>query len=350
MKRATTALLLLVFAALTFGSPVFAGDKLKVVGSIPDFAAVAKEIGGDRVEVASIAKGNQDPHFVLPKPSYALMLRDADIFITTGLDLELWAPTLIDKARNPKIVEGGPGYVSASAGLKLMEVPTRGIDRSAGDIHIYGNPHIQTSPINMKKVAENILIGLQKVDPEHADYYQQRYQRFIARMDSAIYGPELVQLLGSQTLDQMTINGTLIDFLKSQEMNGQKLIDKLGGWLKAALPFRGEKIISYHKNWEYFCRDFGLQIVDFVEPKPGIPPTAKHVKKVMDEIKQYNIRLMLVANYFEKHTPQKIEARTGVKAVFLPLSVGGAPGVNTVFDLYDYWIRKINEALGNKAS
>ncbi|HFE52503.1 MAG TPA: zinc ABC transporter substrate-binding protein, partial [Bacteroidetes bacterium] len=318
MKRATTALLLLVFAALTFGSPALSKDKLKVVGSIPDFAAVAKEIGGNRVEVASIAKGNQDPHFVLPKPSYALMLRDADIFITTGLDLELWAPTLIDKARNPKIVEGGPGYVSASAGLKLMEIPTRGVDRSAGDIHIYGNPHIQTSPINMKKVAENILIGLQKVDPEHADYYQQRYQRFIARMDSAMYGPELVQLLGSQTLDQMTINGTLIDFLKSQEMNGQKLIDKLGGWLKAALPFRGEKIISYHKNWEYFCRDFGLQIVDFVEPKPGIPPTAKHVKKVMDEIKQYNIRLMLVANSFEKHTPQKIEARTGVKAVFLP--------------------------------
>jgi len=350
MKKVTVTVLLLATVFLSWNTGAFAKDKLKVVGSIPDFAAVAKEIGGDLVEVASIAKGNQDPHFVLPKPSYALMLRDADLFITTGLDLELWAPTLIDKARNPKIVEGAVGYVAASAGLKLLEVPTRGVDRSAGDIHLYGNPHIQTSPINIKKVAENILIGLQKVDPEHADFYQRRYERFVARIDSAMYGPELVQLIGSQTLDQMTINGTLIDFLKTQEIDGQKLIDKLGGWLKAGLPFRGEKIISYHKNWEYFCRDFGLQIVDFVEPKPGIPPTAKHVKKVIDEIKQYNIRLMLVANYFEKHTPKKIEARTGVKAVFLPISVGGEPGVNTVFDLYDLWIRRINEALGNTQS
>ncbi len=347
MKRVTSLGLLLTAFFLSWSTSAFAKDKLKVVGSIPDFAAVAKEIGGDRVEVASIAKGNQDPHFVLPKPSYALMLRDADLFITTGLDLELWAPTLIDKARNPKIVEGAIGYVAASAGLKLLEVPTRGVDRSAGDIHLYGNPHIQTSPINIKKIAENILIGLQKVDPQHADFYEQRYRRFVARIDSAMYGPELVQLIGSETLDQMTINGTLIDFLSSQEIDGEKLIEKLGGWLKAALPFRGEKIISYHKNWEYFCRDFGLEIVDFVEPKPGIPPTAKHVKKVIDEIKQYNIRLMLVANYFEKHTPQKIEARTGVKAVFLPISVGGEPGVNTVFDLYDLWIRRINEALGH---
>ena len=298
------------------------------------------------METSYIARGNQDPHFVLPKPSYALRLKEADLFITTGLDLELWAPTLIDKARNPGIVEGAPGYVSASAGLQLLEVPSRGVDRSAGDIHVYGNPHIQTSPINMKTVAANILTGLQRVDPDHADYYQQRYERFVARVDSAMFGPELVKLLGGDVLSEMLVNGTLFGFLNSEETDGQKLIAKLGGWLRAGLPFRGERIICYHKNWEYFCRDFGLRIVDFVEPKPGIPPTAKHVRKVIDEIEKYSIRLMLVANYFEKNTPRKIEARTGVKAVFLPLSVGGEPGVDTIFDLYDYWIGKINRALG----
>ncbi len=343
--RRTVVLNLITVGLLVGFSLASAQDRLFVVGSIPDFAAIAKEVGGERVETAYIARGNQDPHFVLPKPSYARILQKADIFITTGLDLELWAPTLIDKARNPKILEGAIGYVSASAGIDLLEVPTRGVDRSAGDIHVYGNPHFHTSPINAKKIAENILIGLQKVDPGHADYYGQRYRRFVARIDSAMFGPELVELVGGDVLSQMVLNGTLMDFLNTQEIDGVKLIEKLGGWLHEGLPFRGEKIISYHKNWEYFCRDFGVEVVDFLEPKPGIPPTAKHVKEVIDEIERYGIRIMLVANHFEKNTPRKIEARTGIKAVFLPLSVEGEPGIHTVFDLYDYWVKKIREAV-----
>jgi len=329
-----------------FGSWAMAGERIKVVGSLPDYASIAQEIGGQWVEVDHIAAGNQDPQFVPPKPSFALKLKDADMFIVTGLDLELWAPVLIDKSRNPRILEGGLGYVSASRGVPLLEIPTTNPDRSAGDIHIYGNPHIHTSPVNVKKIAENILIGLQKVSPEHSAYFEERYRRFVARIDSAMFGPELVQLVGGDVLSEMVLNGTLMEFLETQKFEGEKLINKLGGWLKVALPFRGRKIIAYHRNWAYFCRDFGLEVIDYIEPKPGIPPSARHVKEVIDEIKRYRIELMLVALHFEKKTPRKIEARTGVKAVFLPLSVGGVPEVTNIFQLFDCWIEKIQEAVG----
>ena len=345
MKRFTICALAELLV-LTLNGESLAQQRIKVVGSVPDFAYVAEQVGGDLVEATYIARGNQDPHFVAPKPSYALQLSSADLFITTGIDLELWAPPLIDKARNPNILEGAVGYVSASHDMDLIDVHARGsVDRSAGEIHVYGNPHFQTCPIRMKKAAENIKIGLQKVDPENSEHYERGCANFIARIDEAMYGPELVALLGGELLDEMLKGGNLIEFLESEEIDGTRLIDMLGGWLKAALPFRGIRIIGYHKNWDYFAADFGMQIIDYVEPKPGIPPTAQHVKKIIDEIEQYDVRLMLVANYFEKNTPRRIEERTGVKALFLPISVTGEPGINTSFELYSYWIEKINEAI-----
>jgi ABC-type Zn uptake system ZnuABC Zn-binding protein ZnuA len=143
----------------------------------------------------------------------------------------------------------------------------------------------------------------------------------------------------------MVVHATLFDFLESEQYDGGTLLDHLGGWYARAAPLRGLKIIAYHKNWSYFARAFGMEIVDFVEPKPGIPPTARHVKQIIDEINEYDIELMLVANYFERNTPARIEGRTGVKAIFLPISVTGEPGIDTLFELYDYWIEMILEAL-----
>ncbi len=319
---------------------------VKVVGSVPDFAALAKEIGGDLVETSFIAQGNQDPHFVPPKPSYALLLSEADLFVQTGIDLEMWAPPLLDKARNPNIMEGAIGYVAVLSGVDLIDLPTHGIDRSAGDIHVFGNPHIQTCPVRMRLVGNNIKIGLQKVDPAHSDAYEQGYQDFLARWDRALFGEELVEILGGDLMTDLVISGNFFSFLESEEYDGGRLIDRLGGWYARAAPLRGMKIIAYHKNWSYFARAFGMEIIDFVEPKPGIPPTARHVKKIIDEINDYDIRLMLVASYFERNTPAKIESRTGVKAIFLPISVTGEPGVDTLFQLYDYWLDTILAELG----
>ncbi len=343
MKRVTlcTITALVFFATLGSGLPQ---EPIKVVGSVPDFAALADEIGGDLVDASFIAQGNQDPHFVPPKPSLALLLADADLFIQTGIDLEMWAPPLIDKARNRNIMEGADGYVAVTSGIDLIDVHAAA-DRSAGDIHVHGNPHIQTCPARIRLAAANVLIGLQKVDPDHSAEYEQGYEDFLDRWDRALFGDELVDLLGGDLLIDMIMNASLFDFLGSEEFDGGTLLDHLGGWYAKAAPLRGLKIIAYHKNWSYFARAFGMEIVDFVEPKPGIPPTARHVKHVIDEINEYGIDLMLVANYFERNTPGKIEERTGVRAIFLPISVTGEPGTDTLFDLYDYWLDTILAAM-----
>jgi zinc/manganese transport system substrate-binding protein len=318
-------------------------EGIKVVTSYSDFASITKYILQDKGYVEYISAGQGDPHFVPPKPSYAMMLQNADLWISTGMDLEVWSITLLDKAHNKKIMDGEPGFVAAADGVSILEKVEQA-DRTEGDIHLMGNPHIQTGPLNWKQVAHNITIGLQKVDPANAAFYVEQRDKFNDNVDRAMFGDELVDLFGGETLEKLLRNKTLFTFL-TKEYQGAKLSDKLGGWLREALPFRDEKVIAYHKNWAYFADTFGLQIVGFVEPKPGIPPSAKHVQNIINLIKEQNIKIMLIASYFEKSTPQMIESRTGVKAIYLPLSCGAALGTEDIFDLAEYWIKAINSAL-----
>ena len=319
-------------------SPAGAFAKVHVVTTLQDYAAIAQEIGGDRVEARGIVAGNADPHHIKPKPSYALMLKNADLFVSTGLDLELWAPVLVNKAGNPRIVDGAPGYVAAAQGIHLLQKP-KSLDRSGGDIHIYGNPHIQTSPLNAMIIARNIATGLCKVDPAGCSVYKRNLATFDRRIEERLYGKPLIDLLGAKTLDGLAANGRLIPFL---ERHG--LMDKLGGWLKEGLVFRGQKIICYHKNWAYFTKLFGLDVVDYVEAKPGIPPTARHVAQLIDTIKKDRVPVLLAANYFERRKPQLIADRTGIIPVIVPTSVHGEPGVDTYFDLIDTWVGRLHDA------
>ena len=319
---------------------------LKVVTSFSDYAAIAREIGGPYITVDYLSHGDQDPHFVPPKPSLAMKLRDADMFVTTGLDLEMWATTLQDKARNKNIMDGATGYVTASYGIELLQKPTTALSQAEGDIHIYGNPHIHTSPLNWKQISENIMIGLQKVDPDHADEYADNQKAYVDKVDRTMFGDELVDLIGGEKLTNLLNAGTLFDFL-DREYQGAPLHDRLGGWLQKAESFHGMEVIAYHKNWAYFTHDFGLNVVGYIEEKPGIPPTPKHVENLIRKIQDDNIQVMVVANYFEKRKPAAIAAKTGIKPLFLPLSVGGEPGIDDNFKLVDLWINRINEAIGN---
>ena len=325
-------------------SSVFGAKKIKVITTFSDFASIAKEIGGDFVDVEYLSHGDQDPHFVPPKPSLALKLKKADLLVSTGCDLEMWLPTLMDKAHNSKIMDGAVGFVTASPGIDILQKPEGAISRSEGDIHVLGNPHIQTSAMNWKKVSENILIGLKKVDPKNAEFYETNQQAFVDRVDRAMFGDELVELFSGDQLESLLYAGTLFEFLEN-EYEGEKLLDKLGGWMKKALPFRGKEIIAYHKNWAYFARDFGLTIVGYIEVKPGIPPTPKHVEDTIQLIKDRGIDLMLVGSYFEKRKPTTIAQKTGIKALFLPIGVGGIPEATDNFKLMDYWIDQVNEAI-----
>ena len=315
---------------------------VKVITTQETYASIAREIGGDLVTAESIVPGSADAHFVKPKPSYALMLRDADLFVSTGLDLELWAPVLVNKSGNRNIADGAIGYVAAAQGIELLEKPAS-MDRSAGDVHIYGNPHIQTSPINATVIARNIATGLCKVDPSNCDTYRARLTDFNDRLARRLYGEKLVELLGVDTLDPLARNGRLVPFLEEKGFAGE-----IGGWLGEGMSFRGREIVCYHKNWIYFTTIFGLDVAGYVETKPGIPPTARHVSELIERIEADHVQVLLTANYFERSKPQLIADRTGIVPVVVPMSVDAASGVASYFDLVDLWVGTLKAAFAEE--
>ena len=322
---------------------------VKVVTSLTTYAAIAREIVGDRGQVNSIAVGDENPHYVQPKPSFVPLLAEADVFVTTGLDLELWVPALLDKAGNSKVTEGAPGYVAAYSGIQLLDVPSS-YSRSQGDIHVFGNPHIWTEPLNGVQIARNILTGLKRVSPENATYFTAREKDFEDRVYRALYGDELVTILGGQTLSDLDRQGKLFDFLSQRRYKGAPLADRLGGWLKQGQIFRGKEMACYHKEWDYFSREFGIPCVDYIEPKPGIPPTPKHVRELIDLMQQRHVRVLLSPGYFDHNQIRQVAERTGAKAVIVPSNVGGAPGVNTFVDLIGNIVTSLAQAFSDTAT
>jgi len=331
---------------LSLGTPPAA--PVKVVTSLTTYAAIAREIVGDRGTVSSIAVGDENPHYVQPKPSFVPTLARADLFVTTGLDLELWVPALLDKAGNSRVTEGGPGYVAAYSGIDLLDVPTS-FSRTQGDLHVYGNPHIWTDPLNAVQIARNILAGLKRVAPADAEYFTAREKDFEDRIYKALFGAELVQLLGGQTLADLDRQDKLFDFLKARQYQGAPLYNRLGGWLKQALPFRGTQVACYHKEWDYFSREFEVNCFDYIEPKPGIPPTPRHVQEIIVGMKEKHIPVLLSTNYYDRNQVQEVAQRTGAKAVIVPSNTGGAAGVTSYFDLMNLWITELGRAFGATA-
>jgi len=326
-------------------APLPATAKIKVVTTLSSYASIAEQVGGDRVEVHSISRGDEDAHFVKPKPSFALLLKDADLFVTTGLDLELWAPTLVDKSGNRQIRDGQPGLVSASQGVPLLDVPAV-VDRSAGDVHIYGNPHIFTSPLNAKIIAANIAAGLERVDAAGAEEYRNNLATFQSEIDDRTFGKSLAHVLGGEVLDDLARQNRLIEFLESQTLEGRPLIDHLGGWLGESQTFRDQKIIAYHKNWVYLTDLLGFQVIDYVESKPGIPPSARHVHDLVEEIGNSELEVLLAANYFSRQKVELIAERTGIAAVRVPMGPG-VDGIDDYYQLVDLWVESLLQAFAD---
>ncbi|MBA3658370.1 MAG: zinc ABC transporter substrate-binding protein [Gemmatimonadales bacterium] len=339
----------MLIAALVFlaGGPT--APPVRVVTSLTTYGAIAREIVGERGSVTSIAQGDEDPHFVQPKPSFVAILRNADVFVTTGLDLELWVPALIDRANNRKVSEGGPGYVTAYTGIQLLEIPTS-LSRSEGDIHQDGNPHIHTDPLNAIIIARNILTGLQRVASADAQFFAQREQDFERRVLEATMGAELVQILTPSTAASLLQSDKLSDFLAKQQYQGKPLANRLGGWLKQGEVFRGREIACYHKEWAYFSHRFQVSCAEYIEAKPGIPPTPRHVQDVIALMKQRHIPVLFASNYFDRNQIRQVAERTGARAVIVPENTNGAPGVNTYFDLMNTWMNGLTAAFKSGAS
>lgn len=312
------------------------GAKLRVVTTLPDYAFLARRIGGDRIAVQAVVLGNQDAHFIRPEPSFVDMVRRADVLIATGLDLELWLPTVVDKSGNSRVRSGQVGYVSAAHDMMLLEVP-ESKSRAEGGVHVYGNPHVTCSPIQMRVAARNVAVGLTKNDRTGKEHYEKNLKDLVAEIDRRLFGEELVELIGGETLCGMAEKGRLIPFLQKNEFRGKPLIDSLGGWLEKMLPLRGVAIVTYHTNWVYFCQLFGLEVAGTVEPKPGIPPSPKHVTELVEMMRKREIRILLAANYFDEQQVRTVAARVGAVPLLVPLYVGGAEGADDYFKLVDLW-------------
>ncbi len=283
-----------------------AARPLLVVTTTEDLAAIAREVGGDRVNVTSLSRGYQDPHFVDAKPSYMVSLNKADLFVQIGRDLEVgWAPGLLNGARNRRILPGSPGFVDASSQVDVIEVPAS-VSRALGDVHPFGNPHYWLDPANGAPIARAIRDGLTRVAPADAALFGQRCADFENRLaEAAARWRERAKALG------------------------------LGGM----------KVVTYHRSWSYFARAFGLEVVDYVEPRPGIPPSPDHVQDLVTRLKAGGIRLIIMELFFDPRLPQKISRDTGVPLVILPTSVGAEEQVKSYFDLFDRLLAELGEAL-----
>jgi ABC-type Zn uptake system ZnuABC Zn-binding protein ZnuA len=291
--------------ALGFLLPTLAqAKKLNVVTSTTDMAALTQEVGGDKVNVDSIAKGYQDPHFVEAKPSFLLKLRQADLLISVGLQLEIgWLPPLITQSGNPRIQVGAGGYLDASQFAQILEIPQGTVTRAEGDVHPLGNPHYWLDPDNGRRIAKGIAGKLGDLDPGDAAYFQQRFQDFDKRLSAA-----------------------------EQKWDGEMK------------PYRGRKVVTYHRSFPNFAQHFGLDVIGYVEPRPGIPPTPSHTLELIQLMKRENAKVVLVEPYFDLKTPQSIGRATGAQVIVYLPSVGGEKQVTNYFELFDYDINLLTKA------
>jgi len=325
------------------------GPALKVVTTLPDYADLVRWIGADRVSAQAIVRGDQDAHFIRPKPSFVNMVREADVLIDTGLDLETWVPTVVDKSGNRRVRSGQPGYVAFAQGFHLLEKP-KVMSRAEGGLHVFGNPHVTCSPVNLRRGARNIATGLIRNDPAGRATYEENLARLEAEIDRRLFGEELVGLLGGKTLCDLAEKGRLIPFLEQQQYQGRPLLDRLGGWYGRMMPLRGTELVTYHKNWVYFLHLFGLDEVGTIEPKPGIPPSTRHVAEIIELMRSRRVPVILAANYFDAEKVRGVAAKVGAVPVIVPLYIGGAPGAGDVFSLFDLWVDELLKATPQRSS
>ena len=296
------AVAVLVVVALT-GSEAFAA--IRVVATTEDLASLAREVGGDKVQVDALAKGYQDPHFVDPKPSFILQVSRADLLIAVGRELEIgWLPPLISSGRNAKIQPGAAGYLDASQNVKILEIPTGQITRAMGDVHPSGNPHYWLDPDNGRKIAQSIRDKLSELSPNDKAYFAQRYADFDKRLGEA-----------------------------------QKK------WDATMAPYKGTKLVTYHRSWPNFMERFGLNVIGYVEPKPGIPPSPSHTLDLIGEMKNQDVKLIVVEPYFDLKTPQAIANQVGGKVLILAPSVGGAKEASDYIQLFEYDVNLLASTL-----
>lgn len=290
---------------LALGGACPGAARLNVVTTLPDLAAIAREIGGDRVTVTSLAKGTEDPHFVDARPSFIRVLNQADLLIEVGADLEVgWLPPLVNGARNARILGDAPGHLVASRGIRLLGLPTGPLDRSAGDVHPGGNPHYNLDPANGGIVAATMAEVLGGLDSAGAEAFQANRRRFQEGLES-----------------------------------------RLASWTRQLAPHRGTKVITYHRSFDYLLDRFGFELVGTLEPKPGVEPSPTHINALIPKARDAGVKLVLIEPNRARRTPQRVADGTGARLVILPIMVHGTEPATDYFRLFDYIVQQLAGAL-----
>jgi len=303
MKRWLLLALLVSAAVLTLAPG--AARKVRVVATTNDLKWAAEQVGGDRVEVVALMHPLQNPHTVQPRPSFVVHLNRADLLVRIGLDYEeVWLPPLVEESRNSKIRRSGIGDVDASIGIPLLEIPQGRVTREQGEVHIFGNPHYWLDPESMKIIARNIAEGLRRVDPEGASVYGRNLRRLERDLD--------------------------------------ELLDET---LKLAAPLKGEKFVAYHTTWSYLANRYGFRIIGYLEPKPGIPPSASHLADLIVRMRQEKVKVIIKEPFYENRIPNMVAQRTGAKVVEICPTVGGEKGTETYPKLMRHILTKLVNAV-----
>ena len=307
--KCTLLLAALIGTALSTAVPQ-AAAAINIIATTSDLASIVSEVGGDKVTVESLARGYQDPHFVEAKPSFVFKLNKADLLVLVGRDLEAgWLPALITQSRNPRIQAGADGYFDASLTARIVDMPSGPITRAMGDVHPLGNPHYWLDPENGRRIAKAVQAKLAQKDPANAAYYAQRAADFDRRLAAA------------------------------QQR-----------WKAMMAPYKGIKVVTYHRSWANFAEAFGIDVIGYVEPKPGIPPTPQHTLDVIQAMRSQGVKLIIVEPYFDSKTPNSIASQSGGKVLVLPPSVGGIPAAADYLKLFETGITMLVDAITSTGS
>ena len=308
MKARIRVLLTTIGLAVAIASSAHAA--VRVVTTTEDLASLVREVGGDKVEVTPLARGYQDPHFVEPKPSFIVAVSRADLLVAVGRELEIgWLPTLITSSRNSKVQPGANGYLDASLNVRILEIPTGQLTRAMGDVHPQGNPHYWLDPANGRRIAQAIRDRLSQLQPADRAYFSQRYDDFDKRLAAA------------ETR-----------------------------WDATMAPFKGRQIVTFHRSWPNFMERFGLVVMGYVEPKPGIPPSPSHTLELVSDMKAQGVKIIVREPYFDSKTPAAIAAQVGGTVLELAPSVGGNKQVPDYISLFDFDVSQLAAALKASAS
>ena len=303
MRRWIFVTFALLSAVTAVTLPALSRDKIRVVATIPDLKALTEAVGGDLVDVEALARGTQNAHEIEVRPSLMLKIRRADVLVQNGLDLESWADVAVQGSNNARIVRGSAGWIDASRGIPLLDVPTVRVDRSMGDVHPLGNPHYTLDPGLAPAITQNILDGLSRVAPEHRAAFERNRQAFLTRLAQAI-----------------------------------------AGWLRTMEPFRGRKVVVYHPQWIYFLTRFGLEEAGWVEDRPGIPPSPGHLVRLVQKMKNEHVKILIYAAWNDQKLAARIAEEANAKALLLAPMVGGVKAADSYLSLFDYNISTLAQA------